>query len=478
MHGLNTALIASSTSPLDTNPLLCLPASARPRRSSLIGIGGYDKPLYGETMSDHFRFLEFPLEIRELIYRELLCTFQMKHKRERAYLHTRYDNPSAILRTSKQVYNEAFDYLVRRNQFIRLNCDGISIRFHPLGRQILPVTEDAKKISSFPGYVAQIDWSADTGQGPDASRKQYMVLGSQFSDILKCTDYSGITGFPTISMSISMNPITTQWQTSPGQTDRHLRGFQTNLLRTIPVLLHAFPRLRIYGSVDKVLVDRITHETALPRWTDPKVAITDLLWFKHNNEKLGEDAYYLSTNTVIESALQTIDYMRKSTSWAALKHMGGTEFTNAVSEIAFEFLVSRAQRALDAMERSMCRRSLVEKFGAYAEADLRECLTEPVSFERNDGATWLPSEQQMAVVMCMMSRRHRLLMDPINRDIAVRNVQNALATFPESEMIRKECWAVMAWSELVSKYLDEAAGVGNVLPMDQWYAQEEKHCDC
>ncbi|KAJ4289124.1 hypothetical protein N0V90_011466 [Kalmusia sp. IMI 367209] len=428
-------------------------------------------------MSDHLRFLDFPLEIREIVYQELLCTWDMKHKRERAYLRTRYDNPTAILCTNKQLYNEAYDYLVKHNRFIRVNCEGISIRFHPLGRQILPVSEDPKKISQFKGYVAHVNWTANSGQMNDGSRKRYMVLGKQFPDILKCTDYHSITRWPIISMNIVMNPIPTQWQTASTKPATSLRPFQTNLLYIIPTLLHAFPGLTISGAVGRELADRIIHETAQPRWTDPIVALSDLLWFKHNNEQLGQEAYYLSTNTVIESGLQTIDYMRKSTAWDTLKCTGGPDFVNAVSALAFEFLVSRAQRALDAMERSQCRRNLVEKFGEYAEADLRESLAEPDLFGQ-DGANWKPSEQQVAIVMCMIAKRHRLLLDAQNRDFAIRSVERAFRVFPQNEMIQLEREAIGIWSTHVDRYLQDAGGLDSGLLMWQWWVQEEKYCDC
>ncbi|KAJ4354283.1 uncharacterized protein N0V89_006017 [Didymosphaeria variabile] len=427
-------------------------------------------------MEDHLRFLDLPIEIREIIYQDLLCTWELKHNRERAFLSTRFNNPTAILRVNRQVYYEAYDYLVKHNQFIRVDCDGISIRSDPLGRQILPVTEDPEEVSQFNGYVARIKWTTNSDPLQKRSRKQYIVLGRQFPDILKATDYHIMTQWPAITMTITMDPISTD---RAEVTTTSLRPFQTALLRTIPTFLHAFPGLSIQGSsVSRNLAARIIRETAEPRWTTPTAALSDILWFKHNNDRLGKEAYYLSTNTATECGLKTIDYMRSSPAWPKLMLAGGVDFANTVAELAFDLRVNRAQRALDAMERSQCRRNLVEEFATHVDADIGKCLLSVPSHNHQD--TWSPSVEQVAIAMCMSARKYRLLLDAENRDSAVAAVEHAFQTFPENEMVMREKEAIATWSSNVDRYFNEVwvSNSGAVLEMWQWWEQEEKSCDC
>ncbi|KAL1599878.1 hypothetical protein SLS60_007683 [Paraconiothyrium brasiliense] len=425
---------------------------------------------------EDLRFLDLPVEIREIVYQDLLCTWELKHNRERAFLSTRFNNPTAILRVNRQVYYEAYDYLVKHNQFIRVDCDGISIRSDPLGRQILPVTEVPEKVSQFNGYVARIKWTTNSDPLRKGSRKQYMVLGRQFPDILKATDYHIMTQWPAITMTIIVDPISTN---RAEVTTTSLRPFQTALLHTIPTFLHAFPGLSIQGSsVSRNLAARIIHETAQPRWMTTTAALSDILWFKHNNDRLGKEANFVSTNTAIECGLKTIEYMRSSPAWPNLMLSGGVSFAHAVAELAFELRVGRAQRALDAMERSQCRRNLVEGFAEHVDADLGRCLLFVPSHNHQD--TWSPSEEQVAVVMCMSARKHRLLLDAESRDSAVAAAEHAFQMFPENEMIRREKEAIAAWSGNVDRYLNEVwvSNSGVVLEMWQWWEQEEKSCDC
>lgn len=401
-----------------------------------------------EDMPNHFPFLHLPRELRDIVYHDLLCTWELKHERERAYLSTRLSNPTTILLLNRQIYSEAYDYLIKHNQFIRIDCDGISIRSDPLGRQILPVTEDPEKINHFNGYIARIKWSTNSDPLQKVRRKQYMVLGRQLPDILKCTDYHIMTQWPALKMTIAIDPISTS-TTDPNTPP--LRPFQISLLTTVPTLLHAFPGLTIEGpAIPNPLAARIIRETAQPRWTTPGAALADLLWFKQNSTRLEKETYYLSTNTAIECGLKTIEYMRASPVWPDLVRAGGMAFSHAVSELAFELRVGRARRALDAMERLQGRRNRVEEFALHVDADLDRCLPAGCG----DGE-WVPDGEMVAVVLCLRARKLRVVLDVESRDVAVGLVERALRMDPGNEMVLREREAVGAWSRRVDRYLDE-----------------------
>jgi hypothetical protein len=75
-----------------------------------------------------FRFRDLPREIRDKIYRELLCNFRRRRPAEGfmspeetfEYTQANKGNEAAILRTNKDVYREAYDVMVKTNRFVRL----------------------------------------------------------------------------------------------------------------------------------------------------------------------------------------------------------------------------------------------------------------------------------------------------------------------------------------------------------------------
>lgn len=383
-------------------------------------------------MIDHFRFLDLPFEIRELVYHELLCTWEMQHEKERARLVTRHDNPTSILRTSKQLYNESYDYLVRHNQFIHLNCTNVSIRLHPLGRHILPITEDPRKIKAFKGYVARVTWSISNTPANPQSQKHYMLLSRHWPSVLKCTDYHGMLGWPTLTMDISLDPISTSFP-PPNLKPTPLRPFQLALLPPIPSLLHSFPHLSLTGPIPAPLSTPILTAVALPRWSNPPSALNDLKWCIENIHLSPPSTVHPSTTAILECGIQTIESMRSSPSWPDLAREGGTAFLDAVAEMEFGFYLRRAECALGAMERSEGEggRERVVEFGGQAEGDLKEC-------GKGRGSGWGPSGEQRAVVRCLVARRWRLLHGVGRRDGTVEVVGRAAEMFPGNGVIRGE----------------------------------------
>jgi hypothetical protein len=114
--------------------------------------------------TEPFRFMELPGELRNKVYALLLCSFDPEAKKhENTFDSSSIDScllaqikdkvNAAILQTSSQIHREAYDIMVKRNQFILLSSKGgIPLRAM-LASQYIPVIALNKQIAHFKGYV-------------------------------------------------------------------------------------------------------------------------------------------------------------------------------------------------------------------------------------------------------------------------------------------------------------------------------------
>lgn len=122
--------------------------------------------------NEYFRFLDLPLEVRQQIYGELLCDFTFEpartgyHDSKLARLSDQekeyYVNEAIInihmpiLLVSRAVYTEAYDVMIRSNQFIRVHTFNLSLS-EVLPRYKIPVVNmDRQRTSQFRGYVLDV----------------------------------------------------------------------------------------------------------------------------------------------------------------------------------------------------------------------------------------------------------------------------------------------------------------------------------
>lgn len=119
-----------------------------------------------------FRFLDLPLEIRQRIYGELLCDFTFEparasyHDSKLAQLmdqEKKHDINKAtigihtpILLASRAIHIEAYNVMIKCNQFIRVHASNLSLS-QVLSRYKIPVvSNDQERISQFRGYVLDV----------------------------------------------------------------------------------------------------------------------------------------------------------------------------------------------------------------------------------------------------------------------------------------------------------------------------------
>jgi hypothetical protein len=126
-------------------------------------------------IQDCFRFLDLPGEIRNKIYRELLCNFTCEREPTRfsnsilARLMRQEAQPPngvcqaepdiniSILLVNRQVYGEAYDIMVKTNQFIRIRGYNFNFADVLMRSQLPVVTMDREHAAQFQGYLLCMD---------------------------------------------------------------------------------------------------------------------------------------------------------------------------------------------------------------------------------------------------------------------------------------------------------------------------------
>jgi hypothetical protein len=119
----------------------------------------------------HFRFLDLPGEIRNQIYKELLCAFNYEHypngyselarilgqePKLNGVNQIDHSVNANILRASHAVHREAYDIMVKTNRFIRIQSWNYSLSNFLIWSQLPVVTMDRQHTAQFKGYVLQV----------------------------------------------------------------------------------------------------------------------------------------------------------------------------------------------------------------------------------------------------------------------------------------------------------------------------------
>jgi hypothetical protein len=111
-----------------------------------------------------FPFRSLPSEIRNRIYRELLCSFTSPPKKIVDPEHFNTWTPAcphlidtAILRTNSTIYREAYDVRVKTNRFVKITCArGIPLLTMVQGLLVPIVASGKQVVNAFKGHVLSV----------------------------------------------------------------------------------------------------------------------------------------------------------------------------------------------------------------------------------------------------------------------------------------------------------------------------------
>ncbi|ORY02687.1 hypothetical protein BCR34DRAFT_574052 [Clohesyomyces aquaticus] len=436
-----------------------------------------------------FRLLDLPAEIRLRIYQITLCCFDSVSPQSRIPpciqrledIHPKaghdgifpatHSIETAILRTCKQVHREAYDIMVKTNQFIRIESYDVPLSNFLVQSQIPIVTLDRARTKQFQGYVMHLtitrvddgnwdeenmdieieDFTPDLHAMPSAHQRgpyfNFMILARDweaFCQMLAAGDVygEGFTVDSMFAMQIGPKPERPDYQDDITKffTDK----IQKALLEPVRKHLRGFPSINIYGNVSHSYADGIMTETEKPAWPDPTQTLSQLYALKETGNQ-----HYRTGNLVLAcqawvEARFTMQRIRGGTSWANLRHRGGTTFRMKLAELRFTLCLNCAQSYIKSLQAQLpvlsSKHTILERLGDLAIQDLQEAEDCCIST-----SGWMPSDTQRAKLYYRYALCYRLAGDPRHANEAMDMIDLALEAAPADVVLEAERQVIIEW---------------------------------
>jgi hypothetical protein len=409
-------------------------------------------------VTEPFRFLELPGEIRNNIYDILCCSwnneleptsFSKISKRCPSYA------ASAFLRTNKQVHAEALDYMTKRNQFVRISCHGLDVRKLFLEDGIPVITTNRDEVSQFHGYLMHMTLSMPARAPSPVALASFemMVLRADLPILCEQLDIESVmteanaTTRVHISLQASIKLNSTYATFLTPKIQEHLLRPIATSLRGLTNLNadSAVSNLRIIGPGDPIVARNVIGEVTKPRWTDPEATLAEI----HTGVDVGKRQWqqndYYAAAEAWNYSMRTLERMRHSSSWLGLQKAGGEDFVNKTADLYFTLnLLSAAFLQVD-MASSYAQSALIHRNGNLSMKHLHKCEMASARFAQHASATWFPSNQQQGKMRYRQARCLRLLRFHAGTVRASALIEEAATLAPNDLAIRDEKDAISSW---------------------------------
>jgi hypothetical protein len=412
--------------------------------------------------SQPFRFGDLPREIRNKIYRELLCDFRPRptsidvnsmFKFELA----KNDIHAAILRTSKAVYAEAYDTMIKNNRFVKItSLQNVPLGLLVNGLRVRVVTPKKKAVESFKGYVlgCQVGASRDIpiqqgGPSADLAKACHLMVLHRDMDVFCSALMDGDAHCPGITqlfqITITVAPILSVRQPSkhsPLLNDFFSVETQKTLLAPFRTALRGFKSVKIEGHADRNLAREVEDEIAQDRWSDPKQVLADFIAAKAKGLKLFHQGKKGEGSLEWADAALESDNMVQSSSWETLVKRGGEPFVSQLAELYFLVRLNVAHVQIMSMSQH-------PETAYFAGVMAQDNLNMAVKAIKKDywmkGYKYQPSIQHLAKLHYRFALLLRLQAEPGTADHALRCIESALQLQPGDAAIVKERDDIVAW---------------------------------
>jgi len=409
-----------------------------------------------------FRFRDLPREIRDKIYRELLCNFKphpeegfMSAEETFEYTRANGSNETAILRTNKDIYREAYDVMVKTNRFVRLTSTrGLPIKLLVQGIRVPIVTYDKAKVERFKGYVLALrvgsTVSANTPQDDRETSDpcSLMMLHRDMGWLCQALSDGDAhrKGFSLV-VQISIHVAPALIEPLPIGHATFLQDFfsettQATLLAPFRTLLRGLQNIKVQGHVNEDLARAVQEEIKQHRWSDPEKVLADLIAAKETGSNLykqfnGGDAYIAWADAAVD-----IDKIVASGAWPDLVKRGGQSFVSRLAEMYFLLRLNMVHIQIA---------NIMENPGMafYAAIIAEDSLNSAArSIKKNhwmEGYKYRPSIQHLAKLRYRYAVLIRLKHEPGTADRALMYIDAALQLQPGDPAIMKERDNIVAW---------------------------------
>ncbi|KAF2449625.1 hypothetical protein P171DRAFT_427802 [Karstenula rhodostoma CBS 690.94] len=412
-------------------------------------------------------FFTLPREIRNKIYRAVLCTFETRATTVNpppsldvypSFMDTievaEHEIDTSILLVSKHIHKEAYDVMVKTNRFVRVTTAGRSPLRLLLNHLRVPVvTEDPGSVNSFNGYVLSVTLTfprehGSTFKNLPAEPCSLMLLGRDmdiFCDILMDGD-TYLPGFGTkTAMKIAVAPGSIL---SPCSYKYPISEFfsektQQVLLQPFRNRLRGFKKIKVRGLVSRSFAEAVEEELAQDAASDPETVLSKFQGLKDEGQNLYRSKQTDAANLKWMDAALEMEQLHESSSWAVLTEKGGVPFVARMSELYFLMKLNIAHIHLKNMQEG--------RF--MAEMMASDALNMAIRSTRKDfwlpGFRWQPTDVHKAKLGYRRALFFRLEGNRQSIPYAVSSIENAHRLLPDDAAITKERETILAWRDLI-----------------------------
>ncbi|KAJ8124089.1 hypothetical protein ONZ43_g111 [Nemania bipapillata] len=422
-----------------------------------------------------FRFMDLPQEIKDLIYKFILCTFERKvHYIEdidrRVYSHPKFD--TSILLANRQISRDAFDIFLKQNLFVKVVFLRCTVPSYTWPLQVPIVASGKSVVTAFKGHVMShfIEMTSWPEEGFDDAESRlindwYLLMRWQdLSHFCQNLATSGIKPFnKTSAHRVEIhNPF------AGTSSANYLNAKkQAHLLKPYREHFRGFTSFSVVGNVEPSLAAAVTQEVKEePRVQDPHDFLRDM----HQRKELG-NKYFNDGDTAMASqtwgtAFLALMRLAWTPQWSSMKAQAGpdSDWTYGIADIFFRLssnLVASALRVVHEEAKKDVR--LAPQHVGSVELPYWYCYR--CSWFEN---SWRQTIEQERNLNYRIACAHRIGGSPVC--YAKEEICTADDLSPDDPLILKEMEKIAKWQEV-----SELCDASGQTPYYNWGSELEDY---
>lgn len=402
-----------------------------------------------------FRFLNFPAEIRNHVYAELLCPYPNYQLNAAGHNHWPHIAPlfhTSILLTSRQVHREARHVMLRGNQFIRVFTRGVpmSAMLARLPVHVVVHTHCSKAnpiVREFKGAVMSYTLKDELhirehGSAP-CNTCDMLILGRDLDALVRgLADPATGTARLATETQHRIN-IHDPFKKSKDPNYSNL-AMQKDLLQPFRDHFHGFTRVKIQGRVDPAFAAAVRVEVRHEPLPDPDELIPAIRLLKDEGNALFRAGDFFGSSERWRAASSKLQRVRTSANWPRTKAKFGPELVDEMAELFFTLHSNAAQAVLAEMREYDPDLEMDQVQLALDRVEHSSHMADTASeaFE----AAWVPSDRQTAKLCFRSAQACRLAGDLMR---AQAFIDHAMEMQPDDGQIQREADEIMRYGILM-----------------------------